>query len=54
MSLVLCGLSLAIFTGHRTLAFWLLTFGAAAAGHGLTWGLGLLEGPFFWSDRGGR
>lgn len=48
VALVLSGLVLGGLTSHWTVAFWLVTFGAASAGHGLTWGLGLWERPFFW------
>lgn len=52
VALVLCGVALTILTSHWMAAFWMVTLGAAGAGHGLTWGLGLMERPFFW--RAGR
>ncbi len=47
--LLLAGFAVVIFTRDWTVAFWLVTVGAACVGHAVTFGFGLLHRPYFWS-----
>ena len=47
--LLLAGLAIGVLALDWTVAFWLVTIGAAWAGHAVTFDFGLLHRPYFWS-----
>jgi hypothetical protein len=51
---VLVGITLAFLAVNWTVAFWIVTVGAAFVGHAVTFGFGLLDRPYFWRSHRDR